>query len=230
MNLLICLRDHWQRENYKQKRFIQVCRVWEGTPFADNFYSATQDSTVQLGKAFFKTYNFPVIITCCCSNYGPYQPEEEFIPQSIIKALRREVIPVYGDGTNLQEWMYVLDQASVLSKILLEGQPGEVYNLGSGEYISNLELVKIIQSSVTNMEGSALKDPESLEQEKEQEKSPVSLDLEKNEELDLKEKAVTIGREHIRNITWQGSYSLREGIRETVQWYRENRAWWDSSG
>ncbi|MGI6450258.1 MAG: dTDP-glucose 4,6-dehydratase [Desulfitobacteriia bacterium] len=196
LNLLTCLKDYWQAGEYKHKRFIQVCAAGETTSGGDNLYAAAQDSAVLLGKAFFKTYKFPIIITRSCPNYGPYQPQEEFIPQAIIKALRQEAIPVYGEATNPQEWMYVLDHASALMRILLEGQPGEVYSFNSGEYISNLELVKIILSNAG--QNPAAQDSEALDQDK----SPAPLNLEEN------------------NLTWQGSYSLREGIKKTIEWYR----------
>ena len=86
-------------------------------------------------RAFVKTYHFPAIITRCCNNYGQYQNTEKFIPTCITNARTNKTIPVYGDVTNIREWIHVLDHCEAIARVLFEGKPGEIYNIGSGEVL-----------------------------------------------------------------------------------------------
>ena len=107
-------------------------------------YSASKAGADLMIRAFVKTYHFPAIITRCCNNYGPCQNTEKFIPTCITKALQNEPIPIYGSGKNIREWIHVEDHCAAITKALFIGKPGEIYNIGSGEEISNIDLAKKI--------------------------------------------------------------------------------------
>jgi len=103
-------------------------------------YSASKAGADMMVRAFIKTYGFPAIITRCCNNYGPYQNIEKFIPTCITNALQDKPIPIYGNGTDTREWIHVLDHCTAIIRLLFYGRPGEIYNIGSGEEITNIEL------------------------------------------------------------------------------------------
>ena len=107
-------------------------------------YSASKASCDNLCRAFFKTYKIPVVILHCCNNYGPFQFTEKFIPTIISKYINNETIPLYGSGKNIREWIYVEDFCSAIFKIIKKSETGEKYNVGSGERLSNVKIIKII--------------------------------------------------------------------------------------
>lgn len=156
LNLLDACRAHWGKG--KENRFIQVStdEVYgslgpEEAPFTEESpllpnspYAASKAAADCLVRSYIQTYGFPAIITRCCNNYGPNQHPEKFIP-TILNCLRdRKPIPIYGDGQQVREWIHVSDHAEALWQVLQKGQPGEVYNVGSGEECSNQELVETL--------------------------------------------------------------------------------------
>ncbi len=141
----------------KIERFIQISTdevygslgkdgyFYENTPLAPNSpYSASKASADLLVRSYFKTYNMPVINTRCSNNYGPYQYPEKLIPFFISKLLKGEKVPVYGDGLNIRDWLYVYDHCSAIDTVLHKGKVGEIYNIGGHNEKTNLEITKLI--------------------------------------------------------------------------------------
>ncbi len=158
MTLMDAARRIWKEPGSEGKRFLQVStdEVYgsitnEQEPFSEESplrpnspYSASKASADLMVRSYVKTYGFPAIITRCCNNYGPCQNPEKFIPTCILNAIEDKPIPIYGDGSNIREWIYVQDHCDAIVRALFEGEPGEIYNIGSGEELSNIELAKHI--------------------------------------------------------------------------------------
>lgn len=219
LNLLQCAYEFWGR-SCADKRFLQIstdevygsidndsdCFVEDSNLMPNSPYSASKAGADMMVRAFSRTYGLPVIITRCCNNYGPYQYMEKFIPTCIVKALNDEPIPIYGDGTNIREWIHVKDHCSAVVKALFHGTPGEVYNIGSGEEVSNIEMARLI---LTNLGKSA----ESIKNV--------------NDRLGH-DRRYSLDSSKIKSqLNWSCSYKLEEGIRETIEWYKNNKSWWN---
>jgi dTDP-glucose 4,6-dehydratase len=221
LNLLECARSLWSRRSMRGCRFIQISTdevygsignnsdyFLEETTLAPNSpYSASKASADMMTRAYCKTYGLPVIVTRCCNNYGPWQNTEKFIPTCITSALRDKPIPIYGSGTNVREWLHVLDHCTAIIRVLFYGINGEIYNIGSGEEITNLELAK----RILNILGK----PEDM----------IKLVADRPGH----DKRYALNSYKVRNATgWTRKYSLADGLKDTVAWYQENRSWWDS--
>ncbi len=220
LNLLECARSFWSKSGYGDKRFLQIStdEVYgsiendkdyfkENSSLLPNSpYSATKAGADLLVRAFSQTYGLPVIVTRCCNNYGPCQYKEKFIPTCISKALNDQPIPIYGDGSNVREWIHVLDHCTAIVKALFYGIPGETYNIGSGEEISNIDMARVILSTLGKPPDAIINVSDRLGHDKR-----YALDSSK-----------------IKNaLNWSCRYKLSEGIVETVLWYKNNRPWWD---
>ncbi|KGO99791.1 dTDP-glucose 4,6-dehydratase [Novilysobacter defluvii] len=160
LNLLECARDYWRGLPEARKdgfRFLHVStdevygslgdsgRFTETTPYAPNSpYSASKAASDHLVRAFHHTYGLPVLTTNCSNNYGPYQFPEKLIPLVIAKAVAGEPIPVYGDGGNVRDWLYVKDHCNAINRVLEAGRVGEVYNIGGDAERRNIEVVEAI--------------------------------------------------------------------------------------
>src|SRR5690606_35209145 len=160
LNLLECARDYWRSlegEAREAFRFLHVStdevygslgesgRFTEETPYAPNSpYSASKAASDHLVRAFHHTYGLPVLTTNCSNNYGPYQFPEKLIPLVIQKALKGEPLPVYGDGRNVRDWLYVKDHCAAIRRVLEAGRVGETYNVGGDAERQNIEVVKAI--------------------------------------------------------------------------------------
>jgi len=184
---------------------IREGKFTEASPLMPNSpYSVSKAAQDMLGRAYQRTYGLPVITVRPSNNYGPWQYPEKLIPVIILKALRDEPVPVYGDGSNVREWLYVEDCAEAIFKILQNGKPGEIYNVGSGIEKKNIEVVKAILS--------LLGKPESLIQfvkDRPGHDYRYSLSTEKIK----------------RELGWKAKTGFEEGIENTVKWYLENKAW-----
>ncbi|MGZ9585259.1 dTDP-glucose 4,6-dehydratase [Paenibacillus marinisediminis] len=212
-NLLEAARLH------QLKRFIHIStdevygtlgetgRFEESSPLQPNSpYSASKAGSDLMARSYFHTYGLPVITTRCSNNYGPYQFPEKLIPTVILRALHHEPIPIYGDGLNVRDWLYVLDHCSAIHAAYLHGAPGEVYNIGGREEHTNVELVRMILK--------LLNKPESLIQY-----VPDRLGHDRRYAIDpLKSE---------RELGWKPNVSLEEGLAHTVRWYVDNRRWWE---
>ncbi|WP_088834708.1 dTDP-glucose 4,6-dehydratase [Paenibacillus tyrfis] len=178
----------------------------ETTPLAPNSpYAASKAGSDLLARAYFKTYGFPVVITRCSNNYGPYQYPEKLIPTIITRAMRDEPVPVYGDGLHVRDWLYVEDHCAAIDRVVHLGIPGEVYNIGGHNERTNLDIVRTILAELGK--------PESLIRF-----VPDRLGHDRRYAIDPAKIASRLG--------WQPQVPLEEGLKRTVAWYAANEAWW----
>jgi dTDP-glucose 4,6-dehydratase len=159
-NLLACAKEFWQKDNFRDKLFIQIStdevygslneqdsktKFTENTPLAPHSpYSASKAGADLLVQSYYDTYKFPAIITRCSNNYGPKQYPEKLIPLMLKNALQNKKLPVYGDGKNIRDWIFVKDHCDAITKIIEGGKIGEVYNIGANCEKQNIEIVKLI--------------------------------------------------------------------------------------
>jgi len=225
-NLLEAARAYWMAEGRPdQFRFhhISTDEVFgslgatgaftEDTPYAPNSpYSASKASSDHLVRAWHATFGLPVLLTNCSNNYGPYQFPEKLIPTVVLNALQGKPIPVYGNGTNVRDWLYVEDHAEALLAVLDGGAPGRSYNIGGNREVSNIELVRAICSILDDLrpiEGSYA-DLISFVTDRPGHDFRYAID------------ASRIAGE----LGWQPATSLEDGLRRTVEWYLGNDHWW----
>ena len=178
---------------------------YETTPLAPNSpYSASKAGADLLVRAYYETYKMPVLNTRCSNNYGPYQYPEKLIPFFISKLLRNEKVPVYGDGLNVRDWLYVYDHCSAIDIVLHKGRVGEVYNIGGHNEKTNLEITKIILEAMG-------KDESSIEYVQDR------LGHDRRYAIDNHKIQTELG--------WQPSLTFEEGIKLTIDWYLNNQDW-----
>ncbi len=211
--LLECARRHGVR------RFLQVStdevygslgpegKFSETSPLDPSSpYSASKASADLLALAHHHTYGQEVVITRCSNNYGPYQFPEKLIPLMILNALRDLPLPVYGDGLNVRDWIHVEDHCAAIFAALLEGKPGEIYNVGSDGEMANIDVVKLILRHLGK--------PESLIKY-----VPDRLGHDRRYAIDSSKAHAALG--------WKPRHNHERGIGETIDWYLKNRAWWE---
>ena len=175
-------------------------------------YSASKASSDHLVRAWGETYGLPILVTNCSNNYGPYHFPEKLIPVVILKALAGEPIPVYGDGLNIRDWLYVEDHADALLTVLAKGQVGRTYNIGGENEATNIDLVRMICAELD-----ALK-PEG---------APYAELITFVTDRPGHDRRYAIDPERIRTeLGWRPSMTLEEGLATTVRWYLNNEAWW----
>ena len=170
-------------------------------------YSASKASADLLVMAYHRTYGLPVTISRCSNNYGPYHFPEKLIPLMIVNALADKPLPVYGDGRNVRDWLYVEDHCEAIDLILHKGQPGEVYNVGGHNEKQNIEIVQLICRELGK--------PESL-----------ITHVTDRKGYDMRY-AIDPTKIHTQ-LGWLPKTKFEDGIRKTVAWYLENRAWWET--
>jgi dTDP-glucose 4,6-dehydratase len=179
-------------------------------------YSASKAASDHLVGAWHHTYGLPTLITHCSNNYGPLQFPEKLIPIVILKALARAPIPVYGDGMNVRDWLYVEDQASALITVLRRGRPGASYNIGGGNEVRNIDLVRklcAIMDAVRPVEGG---------------RSHADL-IRFVADRPGHDRRYAMDASHIRaELGWKPEVTLEDGLRNTVQWYLDNPVWCES--
>jgi dTDP-glucose 4,6-dehydratase len=186
----------------------------ETTPYAPNSpYAASKASSDHLVRAYFHTYGFPVLTTNCSNNYGPFQFPEKLIPLIILNALEGKPLPVYGDGMNVRDWLYVGDHCSAIRTVLEKGRLGETYNIGGNSEKTNIEVVKTICALLDELRPLPNGTPrESL--------------IRFVEDRPGHDRRYAIDAEKIkRELGWQPSVSFEQGLRQTVQWYLDNSEW-----
>jgi dTDP-glucose 4,6-dehydratase len=227
--LLDAFRQHWlaqgQPEHY---RFLHVStdEVYgslgeddppfsETTPYAPNSpYSASKAGSDHLARAYFHTYHLPTLITNCSNNYGPFQHPEKLIPLMCINMLMGKPLPVYGDGQNVRDWLYVRDHCSALSTVLHRGTPGEMYNIGGNNELKNIDLV---QTLCDLMDELAPNLPV----------RPARQLITFVKDRPGHDHRYAINASKIRDeLGWTPSETPETGLRKTVQWYLEHRDWW----
>jgi dTDP-glucose 4,6-dehydratase len=216
--LLQTAKEAWAAGDICARRFIHVSTdevygtlgetgyFTESTPLAPNSpYSASKAGSDLLVRAYFETFGFPAVITRCSNNYGPYQFPEKLIPLMITNALYDKPLPVYGDGLNVRDWLYVQDHCQAIETVLDKGVPGEVYNIGGNNEKRNVDIVRLILAELGK--------PESLIKF-----VPDRLGHDRRYAID----ASKIKRE----LGWEPSVDFETGIRGAIKWYLANEGWW----
>ncbi|MBI3909733.1 MAG: dTDP-glucose 4,6-dehydratase [Armatimonadetes bacterium] len=167
-------------------------------------YSATKAAAEHLAHAYAVTYDLPVLITRGSNNLGPYQYPEKMLPLFITNALEDRPLPIYGDGHQRRDWLHVEDHCAALDLVLREGEPGTIYNVGSGEERENLAMARAILARLGK--------PETL--------------ITFVQDRPGHDRRYSVATERIRTLGWQPRYSLDQALEETIRWYQENQAWW----
>ena len=189
----------------------------ETTPYVPSSpYSASKAGSDHLVRAWGRTYGLPVIVTNCSNNYGPCHFPEKLIPLMILNALAGKPLPVYGDGQQIRDWLYVEDHARALYTVVTQGKTGETYNIGGHNEKTNLEVVRTI---CTLMEELAPEKPQGVAR---YEDLITFVTDRPGHDARYAIDASKIGRE----LGWKPQETFESGIRKTVQWYLENRNWW----
>lgn len=198
------------------KKFIQISTdevygsldkgfFYETTPLAPNSpYSASKASADLLAMAYYKTFNLPVLITRCSNNYGEYQYPEKLIPFFISKLLKNEKIPLYGDGSNVRDWLYVYDHCEAIDAVLHKGKIGEIYNIGGHNEKSNLEITHLILQAMG-------KDENYIEYV--------------NDRLGHDKRYAIANNKISSELGWQPKVNFENGIKHTIKWYLNNSEW-----
>jgi dTDP-glucose 4,6-dehydratase len=223
-NLLEACRGFWNC-NFAGKKFHHVSTdevygslgatglFTETTPYAPNSpYSASKASSDMLVRAYHHTYDLPTVITNCSNNYGPLQFPEKLIPVIIQNVLARKAIPVYGDGMNVRDWLYVCDHAEALWMVLGRGKLGETYNIGGHNEWANLHIVELICDTIdefTPKLGGNSRKLISFVKDRAGHDRRYAID------------AMKIQRE----LGWMPEHKFEDGIRETIRWYLDNQDW-----
>jgi len=186
----------------------------ETTPYAPNSpYSASKAASDHFVRAFHHTYGLPVIITNCSNNYGPFQFPEKLIPLMILNALEGKPLPVYGDGSNVRDWLFVEDHCRAIRRVLQDGRCGEVYNIGGNCQRTNLEVVRAICQTVDELRPDLPHAP----------CSSLITFVEDRPGHDLRY-AIDATKIH-QELGWRPQHDFESGLRRTVQWYLDNPAW-----
>ena len=170
-------------------------------------YSSSKAAADLLALSYHRTYGLPVTVSRCSNNYGPYQFLEKLIPLMISSALRDQPLPVYGQGRNVRDWLYVEDHCKAIDLILRQGRTGEVYNVGGHNEMRNIDIVRLICRELGK--------PESL----------ITY-VEDRKGHDLR---YAVDPEKIRReLGWAPETAFQDGIKQTIRWYLDNRGWWES--
>jgi dTDP-glucose 4,6-dehydratase len=213
LNLLNCCKKHGIH------RFLQVSTdevygalgkeglFTEKTDLKPNSpYSASKTSADLLARAYHKTFDMPILITRCSNNYGPYQFPEKLIPLMIMNLLNNKKLPVYGDGKQVRDWLYVLDHCEAIDVVLNKGKIGEVYNIGGNNEMENIEIVKLLIKHLNKSEDMI-----------EYVKDRLGHD-----------RRYAIDASKIKNeLGWEPKYKFENALPLTIKWYLDNKSWWE---
>jgi dTDP-glucose 4,6-dehydratase len=218
--LLNAAKKVWKKEDWNQKRFLQVStdevygtlpeddlsiKFTESTPLNPHSpYSASKTSADCIVKSYFDTFEFPILITRCSNNYGPYQFPEKLIPLMINNARNGKSLPVYGDGKNIRDWLYVEDHCDAIITVLNTGKPGEVYNIGGNNEMQNITIVKMILDYLNK---------------------PHSLIKYVKDRLGHDRRYAIDASKIKKELNWEPRYKFDEMIKVTIDWYLKNRDW-----
>lgn len=167
-------------------------------------YAASKAAADLLVHSYFVTYNLPVVITRSSNNYGAFQYPEKVIPLFITNLLEEKKVPLYGDGLNVRDWLYVLDNCEAIDLILHRGKKGEIYNVGGGNEITNLELTQIILGELGKTEDM----------------------VECVTDRPGHDRRYSLNCEKITALGWQPRHNFKDALKETINWYRNNKSWW----
>ncbi|MBW8466976.1 MAG: dTDP-glucose 4,6-dehydratase [Thiobacillus sp.] len=229
-NLLESVRAHWTALGDADKaafRFLHVSTdevygtlgpddapFTETTPFAPNSpYSASKASSDHLVRAYHHTYGIPVLTTNCSNNYGPYHFPEKLIPLVIVNALQGKPLPIYGDGQQVRDWLFVKDHCSAIRRVLEAGQPGETYNVGGWNEMANIEIVQKVCALLDELRPRA-------------DGKPYNEQITYVKDRPGHDRRYAIDARKIHTeLGWKPVETFESGIRKTVQWYLDNPEW-----
>ena len=205
-----------QAREYNIRKFIQIStdEVYGSTEqdsfseedplFPSSPYSASKGGADLLAHSYYITHKLPVIITRSSNNYGPYQHPEKFIPTVILSLLNNKQIPLYGDGENIRDWIYVEDNCDAIMEVMEKGNIGEVYNIGAENEKRNIDICRIIIKALG--------------------KSEECIKF-VNDRIGH-DRRYSLVAQKIKNLGWTAKTSFEDGLEKTVKWYIENRNWW----
>ncbi|HHJ16690.1 MAG TPA: dTDP-glucose 4,6-dehydratase [Gammaproteobacteria bacterium] len=186
----------------------------ETSPYRPNSpYSASKAASDHLVRAYFETYGLPVLTTNCSNNYGPYQFPEKLIPLVILNALEGKPLPVYGDGKNIRDWLFVEDHCTGIEAVLQNGKAGEVYNIGGGTERTNIEIVETLCSCLDRLVPASLSYREQIQFVTDRPGHDFRY-------------AIDAGRIEAR-LGWKPAMDFETGIEQTIHWYLDHRDWCD---
>lgn len=228
--LLDACRDYWSALPDTERRTFRFLHVStdevygslgegdapfsETTAYAPNSpYSASKAASDHLVRAYFHTYGLPVLTTNCSNNYGPYQYPEKLVPLVIANAVGGKALPLYGDGRNVRDWLYVKDHCAAIRRVLESGWPGETYNIGGWSEKTNLEVVHAICDILDRLHPSTSGDS-----------YRAQIRFVKDRPGHDRRYAID-ARKIERELGWRPEHSFASGMEETVRWYLDNRAW-----
>ena len=229
LNLLEQSREYFNKEEKSNFRFLHVStdevygtlgdkgKFFESTPYDPSSpYSASKAGSDHLARAWHRTYGLPVLVTNCSNNYGAYQFPEKLIPLMIINCLRHKPLPVYGKGENVRDWLFVTDHCEAIHTALTFGQVGETYNIGGNNEIKNIDVVLTICSLLDEM----------LPREDGSKYSKLITHVQDRPGHDFR---YAIDATKInQDLGWSPKESFETGIRKTIDWYLNNREWWQA--
>lgn len=168
-------------------------------------YSASKAGADLLAKSFFSTYGIPVLITRSTNNFGPFQHPEKLIPLFITNAIEGKELPVYGDGMQVRDWLFVEDNCDAIMMVISHGKSGEIYNVGAGNEFTNLEITEMILGG--------LRKPKSL--------------IKFVKDRPGHDRRYSVSCSKIMHLGWKPAHDFRDALRKTVAWYSHNRQWWE---
>ncbi len=227
-NLLEAARSYWTAQGTPEAfRFHHIStdevfgslgpegQFTETTPYDPRSpYSASKAASDHLVRAWHETYGLPVVLTNCSNNYGPYHFPEKLIPVVILNALGGKPLPIYGDGSNVRDWLYVEDHADALLLVIAKGQVGRSYNIGGENECSNLQLVQMLCGILDEMRpragGGSYADQITFVRDRPGHDARYAIDPTRIRE----------------ELGWRPSVTVEEGLRLTVRWYLDNEPWW----
>jgi dTDP-glucose 4,6-dehydratase len=220
--LLDVSRAYWTEKygGFDGKRFLQVGtdevygslgktgKFKETTSLSPNSpYSASKASADLIALAYYHTFGYPSVVTRCSNNYGPYQFPEKLIPLMIINALSDKKLPVYGDGKNVRDWLYVEDHCSAILAVLKKGRTGEVYNIGGNNEMKNIDVVKLILQHLNK---------------------PLDLINYVTDRMGHDRRYAINASKIYKELGWKPKHNFKTAIKRTIEWYIGNRTWWES--
>jgi len=229
-NLLECAREYWNglvqdKKNNFRFHHVSTDEVYgslsatapafiETHPYEPNSpYSASKAASDHLVRAWFHTYGFPVVTTNCSNNYGPYHFPEKLIPLVILNALNNKPLPIYGDGQQVRDWLYVGDHCSAIREVLAKGKLGETYNIGGWNEKANIDVVKTICQILDELKPRA-------------DGKPYAEQITFVKDRPGHDRRYAIDASKIkRELGWRPAETFDSGIKKTVQWYLDNPAW-----
>ncbi len=187
----------------------------EATPYAPNSpYSASKAGSDHLARAYYHTYKLPTMITNCSNNYGPYHFPEKLIPLMCINILMGKPLPVYGDGENIRDWLYVEDHCRALDTVIHRGLPGETYNIGGNNEVKNLDLVMLLCDLMDQLAADLPVKP-----------ARELITFVKDRPGHDRRYAIDATKIKVQ-LGWTPLVTVKEGLSKTIKWYLDNRQWW----